>query len=185
MLIEVTIIKNMRIHIDQKKVKRFEKKIKFMLKASRLLKGKSFKPPVDISQGVPEMMQALAMRPDIAKAMMPFSQAVYMNGQVERAIKEKIFVKVSKLNRCQFCTATHTKALESLKLEEEGSNKREKVALEYAEQVTKDANGVTDELFERLKQHFNEGEIIELTLSIGMINLLNKFNDALQIRFRE
>ena len=72
-----------------------------------------------------------------------------------------------------------------MNLEEEGKDEHEKVTLEYAEQVTKDANGVTDELFERLKQHFNEGEIIELTLSIGMINLLNKFNDALQIRFRE
>jgi len=169
----------MRIHIDQNKVNDFMASMKGMIQ-----KG-DVKPPVDISKGIPEMMQALAMRPDIAKAIMPFSQAVYMNGQVERAIKEKIFVKVSKFNQCQFCTATHTKALESLNLKEDGSNEREKVALEYAEQVTKDANGVTDGLFDRLKQHFNEGEIIELTLSIGMINLLNKFNDALQIRFRE
>ena len=175
----------MRIKIDQEKVKQFEKKIKLILKVRRILTGKKFEPPVDISKGLPEMMQALAMRPDIAKAMMPFSQAVYMNGQVERALKEKIFVKVSKLNQCQFCTATHTKALESLNLKEEGKDERERVALEYTEQVTKDANKVADELFARLKQHFNDGEIIELTLSIGMINLLNKFNDALQIKFRE
>ena len=169
----------MRIHIDQEKVK------EFMIGMKDVMQKEGAKPPVDMSKGLPEMMQALAMRPDIAKAMMPFSQAVYMNGQVERALKEKIFVKVSKLNQCQFCTATHTKALESLNLKEEGKDERESVALEYAEQVTKDANKVTDELFARLKQHFNDGEIIELTLSIGMINLLNKFNDALQIKFRE
>ena len=72
-----------------------------------------------------------------------------------------------------------------MKLKEEGKDERERMAIEYTEQVTKDANKVADELFARLKQHFNDGEIIELTLSIGMINLLNKFNDALQIKFRE
>lgn len=119
----------MRIHIDQNKVNEFMASMKGMMQK---MQNDKVKLPVNTSKGMPEMMQALAMRPDIAKAMMPFSQAMYMNGQIERAIKEKIFVKVSKLNQCQFCTATHTKALQSLNLEEEGSNEREKVALEYA-----------------------------------------------------
>ncbi|MFQ5685975.1 MAG: carboxymuconolactone decarboxylase family protein [Candidatus Scalindua sp.] len=169
----------MRIHIDQEKVK------DYMIGLKDMMQKEDIKAPVDINKSVPEMLQALAMRPDIAKAMMPLQRTLYFNGRIERALKEKIFVRVSQLNKCQFCTATHTKALETLSLEEEGKDEREKVAIEYSEQVTRNANEVSDELFERLKKHFDEGEIIELTLSIGMINLFNKFNDSPQIRFRE
>lgn len=169
----------MRINIDQEKVK------EFMAGLKDVMQKEGAKLPISMDKSVPEMMQAFAMRSDIAKAMMPLQKVLYINGQVERAIKEKIFVAVSKINQCQFCTATHTKALETLGLKEEGQDAREKVAIEYAQQVTKDANAVSEELFGRLKHSFSEGEIIELTLAIGMINLLNKFNDALQVRFRE
>jgi alkylhydroperoxidase family enzyme len=58
---------------------------------------------------------------------------------------------------------------------------RERAALLYAEQVTRDAKEVSDEMFAELKKHFDEGQIIELTAAIGLFNFFNRFNDALLI----
>ena len=75
-------------------------------------KGKKFELPVDMSKEIPEMREVIASRPDIARKMMPFQKKIYFDGEVERELKEKIFVKVSKLNQCQFCTVTHEGMLE-------------------------------------------------------------------------
>ena len=58
---------------------------------------------------------------------------------------------------------------------------REKVALEYAEQVTRASADVSDELFDRVRRHFNEPEIVELTATIAMENFRSKFNAPLKI----
>lgn len=55
------------------------------------------------------------------------------------------------------------------------------VALEYAEAVTKDSNRVTNELYKRMKDNFNEEEIVEITCLIGIFNYFNRFNNALQV----
>lgn len=55
----------------------------------------------------------------------------------------------------------------------------EKAALEYAEVVTQSSNKVADELFGRLKSHFQDDAIIELTALIAFQNLSSKFNAAL------
>ena len=172
----------MRIKIDKQKSHKLIRKMIFSMKLKDFFRGKKFEPPVDMSKGIPEMLEAISTRPDIARKMMPFQKHIYFDGVVERELKEKIFVKVSKMNQCQFCTVTHVGMLEKFNLKEEGVTEREKVALEYAEQVTTDANLVSDELYERLSNEFNDSEIVELTLAIGLINLLNKFNDALQIK---
>jgi alkylhydroperoxidase family enzyme len=58
---------------------------------------------------------------------------------------------------------------------------RERVALRYAEQVTLDAKAVSDALYAELKQHFDDGQIIELTFAVSLFNMFNRFNDALQV----
>ncbi|HUK61630.1 MAG TPA: hypothetical protein VLV50_20525 [Stellaceae bacterium] len=57
----------------------------------------------------------------------------------------------------------------------------ERVALEYAERITITAERVDDALFERLKQHFTEAQIVELTAAIAFENFRSKFNPSLGI----
>jgi alkylhydroperoxidase family enzyme len=40
---------------------------------------------------------------------------------------------------------------------------------------------VTDELFARVRQHFSEAEIVELTAAVALENFRSKFNTALGI----
>ena len=58
---------------------------------------------------------------------------------------------------------------------------REKAALEYAEQVTRASANVSDELFDHVRQHFAEAEIVELTATIAVENFRSKFNAPLRI----
>lgn len=58
---------------------------------------------------------------------------------------------------------------------------KEKAALRLAECVTRDAHTVDDQLFDELRKHFDEGEIIELLAAIGLFNYFNRFNDALEM----
>ncbi len=57
----------------------------------------------------------------------------------------------------------------------------EKAALELAERETTDAHTVDDELWVRLKQFYDDGQIIELAAAIGVFNYFNRFNDALKM----
>ena len=57
----------------------------------------------------------------------------------------------------------------------------ERVALEYAERITITGERVDDSLFERLKAHFSEAQIVELTAAIALENFRSKFNPTLGV----
>ena len=58
---------------------------------------------------------------------------------------------------------------------------RELVALEYADAITLSDRDVEDELFARLKAHFSDEAIVELTAVIAWENASSKFNRALRV----
>ena len=57
----------------------------------------------------------------------------------------------------------------------------EKAALAYARQLTLDAHAIDDALFTRLRRHYDEGEIVEISAMAGLFNYFNRVNDALQM----
>jgi alkylhydroperoxidase family enzyme len=57
----------------------------------------------------------------------------------------------------------------------------ERVALAYAERMTYTGRKVDDALFGRLKEHFSEPQIVELTAAIALENFRSKFNPALGV----
>jgi len=57
----------------------------------------------------------------------------------------------------------------------------EKAAIEYAEAMTITGQRVTDELHGRLRRHFSEAQLVELTAAIALENFRSKFNTALGI----
>ena len=42
-----------------------------------------------------------------------------------------------------------------------------------------DAHAIDETLFSRLKKHYDEGEIVEISAMAGMFNYFNRVNDAL------
>ena len=57
----------------------------------------------------------------------------------------------------------------------------ERAALEYAERMTITGQSVDDALFDRVKQHYSEAQIVELTAAIAFENFRSKFNPPLAI----
>jgi AhpD family alkylhydroperoxidase len=138
-----------------------------------------------------EMLQAMALRPELLRAFAGFGEAIYPGGLLERSVKELVILQSSHDNACQFCTHSHIAIMQQLglsdeplrELENQERTAREKLALEYTRAAMRDPNRVPDELFARLKESFSEPEIVELTFLIGFINMLNLFNNCLQVRY--
>ena len=57
---------------------------------------------------------------------------------------------------------------------------RDRAALEYAEAITTEGT-VTEKLFELVRRHFHEDEIVELTATVTWEICAAKFNRALEI----
>jgi alkylhydroperoxidase family enzyme len=57
----------------------------------------------------------------------------------------------------------------------------ERLALEYADAMTITGREVTDELFERLRRHYSDDALVELTAIVAWENASAKFNRALRV----
>lgn len=144
--------------------------------------------------GLPvEMLQAMSLRPELLAAFGAFSASVYPGGVVERSVKEAIILEISRRNRCQFCTQSHVEIARALGLSEdplawiddlERLSAREALAVEYARCAWSDSNAIPQGLRSRLAAAFTEPELVEVTAMIGLITMLNLFNNCLEVRYR-
>jgi len=57
----------------------------------------------------------------------------------------------------------------------------ERVALELADAMTATPPNVTDELFARLQEHYNEAQIVELAAIVAQENYRSRFNTTFRI----
>src|SRR2546428_9012293 len=58
---------------------------------------------------------------------------------------------------------------------------RERAALEYAEAITREDQEVTDGCVARLREHFSEAEVVELTFIVGYQTFASKFAKAFRL----
>lgn len=142
-----------------------------------------------------EMLQAMSLRPELLRAFAATSEAVYPGGIVERRVKELIILEASRHNRCQFCTQSHVSIARMLGIVDDSGDPlklldrpdlmtdRERLAVEYTRAAQRDANGIENSLFATLQLHYTTAEIVELTAMIGLISMLNMFNNCLQITY--
>jgi AhpD family alkylhydroperoxidase len=112
---------------------------------------------------------------------------------IDPELRALITVRISQINWCEFCVDINSSTvlkrggsdarLEDLAKFKESDHftEKEKASLEYAEAMTYSDRKVTEELFKKLKAHYNDDEIVELTGLISFQNLSSKFNSALDI----
>lgn len=112
---------------------------------------------------------------------------------LDPVLRSLVTVRVSQINHCAFCIDINASTLlkrgapidkvEALQnwLSSTLFDEAERVALEYTEAMTITDKGVDDALFARLRQHFDEDSIIELTGLISFQNMSSKFNSALDV----
>lgn len=55
----------------------------------------------------------------------------------------------------------------------------ERVALDFALAAASQPNDVTDELFDKMKRHWSEGQIVEILGVVALFGFMNRWNDSL------
>jgi uncharacterized peroxidase-related enzyme len=142
---------------------------------------------------VPNMFRTMAHRPEIFETMIAHFEAILQTGTVPLRLKELVIVRTSQLNRCDYCLGSHTQICLKLGWTREQLDHladyplrddftaAEKAALRFAELMTLDSTHISDEEFDALRAHYDEGEIVELMAAIGLFNYFNRFSNALRI----
>jgi uncharacterized peroxidase-related enzyme len=132
--------------------------------------------------------KAMAHLPQALTAFLSFYPAV--GRTLPPRLYELIYIRVSMLNQCHYCTQHHLASSkrtgmtpddwQALKDPQASSfTDREKQALAYAEKLTRTPWTVQDADVEALKPGFNDTQIVDLHLLVGLVNLTNRFTDPL------
>lgn len=135
--------------------------------------------------------------PDGMKIMMDMEKYTKM-AAIERKLRELIKIRVSQINGCACCLNMHT--ADAWKMgeteqriycvsaweESEFYTEAEKTALELAEHVTLiPTKRVPDELYQRVREHYDERQYVDLVLIINQINSWNRISIAMGNRATE
>jgi uncharacterized peroxidase-related enzyme len=130
--------------------------------------------------------------PAALRHLMPMLMELREAATLPKRYLEIAIVVVSRLNECHYCVAHHKPFLAVEGISPEGIDRLldddnpeldhvDRLVVEYARVAWETPNRIRDNLFERLRQHFSEAQIVELTLRITLCGFFNRFNDALQI----
>ncbi|GAB3064524.1 carboxymuconolactone decarboxylase family protein [Stenotrophomonas tumulicola] len=128
--------------------------------------------------------------PELFKKLAAFSQATHATS-IEAPLHDLVNIRASQLNGCGFCLDMHVKEAtihgeRPLRLhhiaawrESNLFSPRERACLAWTEVMTQlPAQGVPDELYERVRTQLSEQEIIDLTYAVMAINAWNRANVA-------
>jgi AhpD family alkylhydroperoxidase len=131
--------------------------------------------------------------PELFKKFVEFNMT-FGHSSIEESIRELVELRVSQINGCAFCVDMHVKRAtihgeRTLRLHHVAiwreSNlfaPRERACLAWAEVLTQiPAQGVADEIYERVRTQLSEKEISDLTFSVMAINAWNRVNVAFHV----
>lgn len=146
---------------------------------------------------VPNLFATIAQYPKALKPLLDLYQAISKESTIEPRLQELANLEVSRINRCNYCLAHHSQMAKMAGVSDEELNmlkagkaiqnftEKEKTVIEYAHRVTKDAEKIPEDFFKRLRSYFNDSQIVNLTLIIGLMNVFNRFNGALGVELEK
>jgi AhpD family alkylhydroperoxidase len=116
-------------------------------------------------------------------------------GPLDRAICQLVEVRVSQITGCAFCLSLHSETargagVDQAKLdtlagwrEASAFDERERAALDLAEAMTRvgDGNRVDQPVWVAARQQFSDEELAALLYLVGLINVWNRINVAVEL----
>ena len=140
--------------------------------------------------------KAMAHRPDMLKNFLPFYASV--GRSLDRKLYEMIYLRASIINGCRYCSQHHIASSKRAGLTAEDwsalksgdyarFSEQDRVALIYAEKLTRTPGEITDGDFAALKPAFTEEQIVDIHLLTGLASLTNRFTAplGLEVEFPE
>jgi uncharacterized peroxidase-related enzyme len=131
--------------------------------------------------------------PAALRHLMPMLLELRAAATLPKRHLELAIVAVSQVNACDYCVAHHKPFLVVEGVSAAGIDRlldwrdhpeldeADRLVVEYAIAATERPNRLPEAMFDRLRRHFTEAQIVELTLRITLCGFFNKFNDALGI----
>lgn len=139
----------------------------------------------------PNSIRTMARRPNIVRAFMQLNQAVLYDGTVDEELKMLVSLIASQVSGCRYCQAHMANLSKIYKASEdkisnlwefETSNlfsDAEKAALRLAYHGAMAPAQATQQDFDELNRHFDEGQVVEIVASIALFGFLNRWNDTM------
>jgi uncharacterized peroxidase-related enzyme len=141
---------------------------------------------------VPNSLLTMARRPSLARGLIALSRGVYdPRGEVDLGLKRLIGHAASMAAGCMYCRAhTGTSAMRHgvspdklAALPEYATHPlytdAERAALDFALSAASVPNGVSDASYQRLRDHWSEGQIVEILGVVGLFGFFNRWNDSM------
>jgi|SRR5437588_10122434 len=136
----------------------------------------------------------MAHKPEVLKNFVPLYGSIMGPGSLDRRTKELIYLAVSYANECAYCTAAHLVAAKKAGVSDEEIkalqteqnqffSEPERAAIDYARELTREV--AADESGEKLFSHYNDEQVVEITLVTAMANFTNRFNNGLGLEPEE
>jgi alkylhydroperoxidase family enzyme len=138
-----------------------------------------------------EPVEVWAHQPKMMSAMGKF-QAVRKGKSVDERLKYLLELKGAQMIGCEFCVDLGSQICRNSGLSDDELlalpryrqsdlfTEREKLALDYTVGVMRTPVEVTDDLFARMKEHFSDKQLVEITALLTVVNL-DRFNAAFGI----
>jgi len=135
-------------------------------------------------------LQADKIAPEALKAVLQMQAYINNHSGLDPSLLNLVWLRASQINGCAWCIDMHTKDARALGETEQRLyavsawwdtpffTESERAALEWTEAVTLITNRISDEAYERVRKHFSEKELINLTLAVTQINVWNRLNVA-------
>jgi alkylhydroperoxidase family enzyme len=139
-----------------------------------------------------EPMEIWAYQPKMMFAMGKFNRAVRKGKSVDERLKNLVELKGAQMIGCEYCVDLGSQICrncgfsdaELLALpryrDSDLFTEREKLTLDYAVAVMRTPVEVSDELFARMREHFSEQQLVEITALLTVVNI-DRFNAAFGI----
>ena len=145
---------------------------------------------------IPNVFLVLAHRPEEFRAFFAYHDALMDKpGNLTKAEREMIVVATSNLNQCQYCVVAHgailrIRAQDPLIADQVAVNyrkaditDRQKAMLDFAVQVSTEAQKVSESDFAALKSHgFNEEDIWDIAAISAFFGLSNRLANVTSMR---
>ncbi len=156
-------------------------------------KAKEMKEFYDETLGfTPNSLFTMMHRPRISDAFVEMNKAVMENkGRVTSSLKRELAYLSSMTTGCRYCEAHTIRAAERYGSEQDRLNHiweyktygaftdADRAVFDLAIAASLVPNAVTDEIADNMRQHWDEGEIVEIMGVIALFGYLNRWNDSM------
>ena len=141
---------------------------------------------------VPNSVLTMQRRPKLVMAFAQLNGAVMdPEGEVDLGFRRLIGHVASKAAGCAYCMAHTVLGARNFGVDDDRLaaiwsyrtsplfSEAERVALDFALAAASQPNGVTDESFAQMREHWSEGQIVEILGVVAMFGFLNRWNDSM------